>query len=84
MGQLNLFLKYREMSVSHFLIETAKYAWVVYMDSAIEGTKNEKWKQPLGLSFRDEVSEIFLFQSNVPANLRSSQIGKWLIVQGII
>ena len=29
--------------ISHFLIETAKHAWIVWMDSAIESTSHETW-----------------------------------------
>ncbi len=29
--------------ISHFLIETAKHAWIVRRDSAIESTSHETW-----------------------------------------
>ncbi len=34
---------FERMFISHFLIETAKHAWIVWRDSAIESTSCEMW-----------------------------------------
>ena len=35
----------RITSITHFLFETAKHAWIVWRDSAIESTSHETWNE---------------------------------------
>ncbi len=56
------------MLISHFLIETAKHAWIVWRDSAIESTSHETWngycKQLLRLFLRGNETSFIISRSN--------------------
>ena len=56
------------MLISHFLIETAKHAWIVWRDSAIESTSHETWngncKQLLRLFLRGNEASFIISRSN--------------------
>ncbi len=56
------------MRISHFLIEAAKHAWIVWRDSAIEHLSHETWngncKQLLRLSLRGNEAPFIISCSN--------------------
>ena len=40
-----------EIAISHFLIEAAKHAWIVWRDSAIESTSHEDMERIVQTTF---------------------------------